>query len=453
MGLTARGQGKTGAVPASGIRTPRLRPAPADSTRDPPRPTPAGRRSPTVNIPLVPLEHMDVDLTCYACGETAALADGPRCDCGEPRWVDTDPESFDWPRRGDRSLWRFEALLPDADPTGLAAAAGGTPLVRTPRLDREVGARVHVKYEGANPTGTFKDRGSAVGVTVAAASGLDAVGTVSHGNMARSMAAHAASAGLDCVVLVPADIPPSRLGLIARHDPTILRVDGEYGRLYEESIRLGRERGVAFVNSDTPLRVAGQKTTALEIAESFAPDAPDAVVMPVSSGGHASGVWKAFRELDSADLLDTVPELYFVQTAACAPIVEAWERGDETVRPVEGGETVAYSIANADPPSGNRVLAAARETGGGVLAVDDDAILDARRALAERAGLSVESASATSLAGTRALSERGELQSAGEVVLVATGTGYTERDVDGADVEARTVPLSKLDGAVGELFD
>jgi threonine synthase len=396
---------------------------------------------------------MDIALTCYACGEEATLADGPRCDCGEPRWIDTDPAGFDWPARDDRSLWRFEGLLPDTAPTGLAASAGGTPLVRSPRLDDDLNARVHVKYEGGNPTGTFKDRGSAVGVAVAAASGYDRVGTVSHGNMARSMAAHAASAGLDCVVLVPADIPPSRLGLIARHDPTILRVEGEYGRLYEESIRLGTERDVAFVNSDTPLRVAGQKTTALEIAESFAPDVPDAVVMPVSSGGHASGVWTAFRELDAAGLVDGVPELYFVQAAACAPIAEAWARGDGTVTPVEGGETVAYSISNADPPSGNRVLAAARETGGGVLAVDDEAILDARRALAGRAGLFVESACATSLAGARVLSDRGALGVDEDVVLVATGTGYTERGVDEAAVDARVVSIPDLDGAVAGPLD
>jgi len=396
---------------------------------------------------------MDVTLACYDCGATATLEDGPRCDCGEPRWVDTRPAGFDWPEATDRSLWRYADLLPGEPPIGLAEGAGGTPLVRAPRLDEGAGARVHVKYEGGNPTGTFKDRGSAVGVSVAAANGYDAVGTVSHGNMARSMAAHAASAGLDCVVLVPADIPPSRLGLIARYDPTILRVEGEYGRLYEASIRLGGERGIAFVNSDTPLRVAGQKTTAFEIAESFAPEPPDAVVMPVSSGGHASGVWKAFRELSTAGLLDSVPRLHFVQASACAPVAEAWARGEEAVTPVDAGETVAYSISNADPPSGNRVLAAARETGGGVHAVDDGDVLDARRALAERAGLFVESACATSLAGARLLSDRGDLAPDEDVVLVATGTGFTERDVDEVDVSARSVPLADLGAALDDTVD
>jgi len=400
---------------------------------------------------------MDVDLTCYACGSTGTLSEGRRCDCGEPYWVDTAPAEFTWPDGDDdRSIWRYRDLLPVDDstataaPTGLAGGAGGTPLIRAPRLDGDVGARVHVKHEGANPTGSFKDRGSAVGVAHATAAGDDAIGTVSHGNMARSMAAHAASAGLDCIVLVPADIPRERLGLIARHDPTILRVEGDYGRLYEESLRVSRERGIPFVNSDAPLRVAGQKTTALEIAESFAPEVPDAVVMPVSSGGHASGVWKAFRELSAAGLVETPPRLYFVQTAACAPIAAAWKRGDETVTPVEGGETVAYSIANADPPSGNRVLAAARGTDGGVLAVDDDAILDARRALSERAGLFVETSSATALAGARQLGERGEIGPDEDVVLVTTGTGFTERDVDEPAVEAQTVSMAELDGAIGD---
>ncbi|MFC6865421.1 threonine synthase [Halomicroarcula sp. GCM10025817] len=391
---------------------------------------------------------MDLDVTCYACGSDGRLADGTRCACGEPHWLRTDAAGFEWPETAERSLWRYRDLLPPVDPQGLAAAAGGTPLVRADRLDDDVGARVHVKYEGANPTGTFKDRGSAVGVTVAEAAGAAAVGTVSHGNMARSMAAHAASAGLDCVVLVPADIPTERLGLIARYDPIVLRVEGGYDRLYEASLRVGRDHGVRFVNSDTPLRVAGQQTTGLEILEAFAPDGPDAVVVPVSSGGHASGLWKAVRELETAGLLADPPALYFVQASACAPIAEAWARDADAVAPVDGGETVAYSIANADPPSGTRVLAAARDTGGAVLAVADDAILAARRTLVEQTGLFVESACATALAGARDLAASGAFDPTDDVVLVATGTGFAERDVDPVDPTARTVHVDALDGAL-----
>lgn len=385
-----------------------------------------------------------VNLACYACGATAEA--GTRCACGEPLWV-AERTTGAWPASGDPSLWRYRDLLPVDPPPGLGASVGGTPLVRAPRLDEAVGdATVRVKFEGAHPTGTFKDRGTAVGVAGALDRGMSAVATVSHGNMARSVAAHAASEGLAAVVCVPADVPPERLATIARHDPTILRVDGDYGRLYGAALDAGGEAGVAVINSDTPLRVAGQKTTGLEILER---SAPDAVVMPVSSGGHASGVWKAIREATASGLVDDPPRLYLAQAAGCAPIAAAYDRGDDEVTRVEPSETVAYSIANADPPSGTRALAAARETGGAVLAVSDDVILDCRRLLAERAGLFVETSCATPLAAARELAERGEIEPGDEVALVATGTGYTERDVgDGADPDAEVVDLADLPTAL-----
>ncbi|MXR41953.1 pyridoxal-phosphate dependent enzyme [Halobaculum sp. WSA2] len=425
-------------------------------------------------------------LTCYACDH--AVESGQRCpDCGEPLWFDTDPEGLSWPDRG--GVWAFADLLPVDPPRGgLAAAAGATPLIRAPELDVD-GARVHVKLEGTNPTGSFKDRGSAVGVAAAVADGTGTVGTVSHGNMAASMAAHAASADLDCVVLVPADISDSRLDRIAAYGPRIVRVDGDYGRLYHDALDLGPEAGIAFVNSDSPLRVAGQKTTTLEVLRAFAageveeaegdvnvgddsgvenPEAaspaatPDAVVMPVSSGGHASAAWKAVREATEAGLVDDPPRLYFVQAAACAPVADAFARGDDAVTRLEAeevGETVAYSIANPDPPSGTRALSAARDTDGAVLAVDDDAIRAARRDLAA-AGMRVEAASATPLAGLRRLRERGAVDAGEHVVLVATGVGYggtddgDDGDGDGGDdgagpADAETVTRERLAAALG----
>ncbi|WP_224333257.1 threonine synthase [Haloprofundus halobius] len=363
---------------------------------------------------------------CYACGATAA-APATRCDCGEPLWLASEPPDFDWNAVVDApGMWRHAELLPFDSPGGVADAAGGTPLLRLPRLDEFAGARFHLKNEGSNPTGSFKDRGSALGVAAALDAGADGVGTVSHGNMAMSTAANAASAGLDCVVLVPDDIPESRIELISQYGPTLLRVRGDYAELYDRSLELGDELEIPFLNSDVPLRVEGQKTTALEICESFAPDVPDAIVLPVSSGGHASGVWKALRELQAAGAIEEVPRLYFAQAAACAPIAEAFAAGDDVVSAVEDGETIAYSIANSDPPSGTRALAAARETGGGVVAVDDDEIRAARRALAEFGGLSVESASATSLAAIRRLAADGELGEGDDVVAVATGRGISE---------------------------
>ncbi len=368
----------------------------------------------------------------------------PRCDCGEPRWFETPADrldAFTWPADLDARMWAFAELLPVEPPTeGLPTAAGGTPLVRTPLVDEYAGARVSVVDEGRNPTGSFKDRGSAVGVTLAAAAGADAVGTVSHGNMAMSTAAFAAGAGLDCVVCVPADVPAERLRNIARFDPRILRVEGDYGRLYHEALAVGHEHGVPFINSDTPGRVAGQKTTVLEALARFRDrtggDLPDAVVLPVSSGGHASGAVKALRELRAAGLLDeeTPPRLHLVQAAACAPIAEADERGVERVERVERGETIAYSIANPDPPSGTRALRGVRETGGSVVAVDDDAIREAGRRLAS-AGVTAESSSATTLAGVRVLARRGAVTADEDVLCVVTGSGFKERldDETGGD--------------------
>lgn len=371
----------------------------------------------------------------------------------------------DWPT--GRGVAAFADWLPTPAPTaGLAAGAGGTPLVREPALDAD-GARAYLKVEGTNPTGSFKDRGSAVGVTAvraglsAAAGGHDRpdrVGTVSHGNMAVSMAAHAASAGLDCVVLVPADVSDARLARIAAHDPRIYRVDGDYGRLYYDALAAGPENRVAFVNSDAPLRVAGQKTTALEVVRAFASShgsrvpsdatAPDAMVCPVSSGGHASGAWKAIRDARAAGLLDAadVPRLYFVQAAACDPIARADRQGaDAVTRLEEPGETVAYSIANADPPSGTRTLQAARATGGRVVAVDDPAIREAHERLA-RVGYRVEPSCATVLAAFERLRADGEIGAGEDVTLIATGVGY-----GGSDPEV-TAPVIDRD-ELGDVLD
>jgi threonine synthase len=399
---------------------------------------------------------------CWDCGRSTDDDRRVRCDCGEPLWLDTDPEAIpdSWPNRAE-SMWDVLDLLGVETPdpaAGVATAAGGTPLIRTESLDTD-GVTVHVKHEGLNPTGSFKDRGTAFGVSAALERGEDRIGTVSHGNMAESVAAHAAATGMECTVLVPADIADERLAAIARFDPRLVRVDGDYGQLYYDALAVGREAGVRFLNSDAPWRVAGQATTALEVLSQFAREnddsdfsgagrpspAPDAIVLPVSSGGHASGAWQAVRSLTAAGLLDAPPKLCFVQAAACAPIAEAFARGDDEVMAVEGGETIAYSIANADPPSGNRALAAARATGGAVVAVDDEAIERAGERYAS-AGLAVEPASATTLAALDPLRERGTLDDGDTVALVATGRGFGDGHTG---VETERVALPEL----GVLFD
>jgi len=395
-------------------------------------------------------------LRCYDCDETYAFADADRCGCGEPLWFESDAAGVPWPGPGGAdngdaaaergSLWRYEAALPATTPDGLAAAAGDTPLVRVPSVEPTDGPRLRLKLEGVNPTGSFKDRGTAVGI-----GRLDGpVGTVSHGNMALSVAAHAASVGRDAVILVAEDTPDSRLAMIAQHDPHLFRVRGDYGALYADTLEL--DLGVSFLNSDSPLRVAGQKTVAYEICEAYRPDVPDAIVLPVSSGGQASGVWKALRELRAADLIESTPRIYLAQAARCDPIARAFRRGASRVEPVAGEPTAAVSINNADPPSGNRALAAVAATDGAVVSVSEDTLLDETSRLAADAGISVEPSCAVATAAVRELSASGELGSDEDVAAILTGSGYkygtpggdtgAVREIDRADVPAAVREIS-----------
>jgi len=384
---------------------------------------------------------------CYRC-DARFGEDRVRCDCGEPLWLDQDQPGFDVPDRpAPPGMWRFAARLPIEVPDGLASAAGGTPLIRSRRLDGVAGCRVFVADEGENPTGSYKDRGSAVAVSRACQRDDDAVGTVSYGNMAMSTAAHAADAGRECVVLVPADVPRGRLTLIDQYDPTILRVEGDYGGLYGDALALTRDLPIRFLLSDDPWRVSGYATVAYEIWDGLRPAMTDAVVLPASSGGLASGVWRGFRDLVAAGHLDQPPRLYLVQTAASDPITRAYEAGRDEVAPLPPeavGETIAKSIGNPDPPSGTRALTAVRETGGAVCSVSDDQIEDAQRQFARRAGLCVEPASATTLAGAAVLTDRGDIDDDESVVLVPTGTGFKELGAGATTVEAESVTRGTL---------
>lgn len=383
------------------------------------------------------------ELLCWACGRTGSPP-ATHCQCGEPLWYDTSSDISAVPA-DPASMWDTGAPLPVDRSAGVPGSVGGTPLIRVPRLDEVAGCQVLLKDETRNPSGTFKDRGSAVGVARAVTAGEGRVGTVSHGNMAISVAAHAAAFEIEAVVLVPEDIPSERLGHISRFDPTVLRVAGDYGQLYVDTLNWGLDVGISFLNSDVPTRVAGQKTVAYEVIGACG-DPPDAMVLPVSSGGNASGVWKALRELRAAGIIETLPRLYLVQTAACAPIATAYREGADRISPTTGGDTIAYSIANPDPPSGNRALAAVRETGGRVLAVDDDAIRRAQDAIATSTGLAVEPASATTIAGLQQLVDKGLVNETERVVAIATGTGF--RDAPPTAADPPVVTLDELPAAL-----
>jgi threonine synthase len=400
---------------------------------------------------------MSASVVCFRCGERYDDETRVRCACGEPLWFDTPETDFTFADDRDRDgMWRYESLLPIERPDGVARAAGGTPLVRSPGLDRAAGCRVYVKDESENPTGAYKDRGSAVAVSHAIEAGTDVVGTISYGNMGISTAAHAASLGRECIVLVPDEIPQARLELIAQYEPSIVQVEGDYGALYADGVALSASHPISILVSDAPARISGYKTVVFEIYESLAPNTPDAIALPASSGGFASGVWRGLRDLAALDLLDELPRLYLVQTASADPITRAFDSGatePTALSPEETEETIAHSIGNPDPPSGARGLAAVRETNGAVVSVTDAEIRTAQRRFAVDGGFCVEPAAATPLAGLARLSERGAIASDEEVVIVPTGTGFKERGTGDVSVSTERTSRSALPELLESLLD
>lgn len=386
---------------------------------------------------------MSHQLSCYDCGRTYPFDQRTRCECGEPLWIDTDPSDFSGPvDQSGPGMWRYSYTLPVDTPVGIGVAAGGTPLIPVPNLDKYGGSTVFIKDESEQPSGSFKDRGSAVGISYAVEEDIKWVGALSSGNMAMSVAANAASADRKCVVILPDDTPDSRLRAIAQYEPTVVQVN-DFMALNQKLAEFESELDIEFINAQVPLRIEGQKTIAYEICEEFV---PDAIVLPVASGGHASAVWKGLQELQEAGRIGDVPRLYLVQTKAADPIAEAYRQGKDTVSPTSVGDSIAFSILNTDPLSGNRALTAARETGGGVLSVSESAMKEARSRIASSAGLCVEPSAAVPLAGLRSLADRGEVESIEDVVLITTGTGFKELGLLEVDIEPKSID-------VGDAYD
>ena len=363
-----------------------------------------------------------------AAGDDSSRRGGSTAAAGPPK--SAGPPQFGAPSGIIGGLWNYAAALPAVDPTlvreRVTMGEGGTPLLAADSLAEELGLDgLWLKDESRNPTGSFKDRGTAVAVAVLAAAGVEAVGTVSTGNMARSVAAYAARADMRSVVWVGAGTVPDKLAPIVVHGADLRRFDAPYGEIYEASLAWGRANEVVFVNSDAALRVEGQKTLALEIADQLAPTVKAApwVLVPTSSGGNLSALGKGFAEAVRWGWLERSPRLVAVQATGCAPIAAAWEAGEETPGMVQSPATVAGAICNPAPPSGARALRWLRRTEGAAVAVSDEQILAAQQRLASSVGRYLQPASAATLAGLEMLREGGVIDAGDRVVLVLTGGG------------------------------
>ena len=383
-------------------------------------------------------------LRCRTCGAEYG-ADQPafRCACGEPLDLECPGSGIDANEKCQSR--RYARFFPFEADEWRSLGEGGTPLVTVEPLAGELGlAEVAVKNESANPTWSFKDRGTAACIAHARALGYAKVGTVSSGNMAASVAAYAAAAGMEAFILVKGNVADEKLAPIAVYGPRLLRVAGPYDALYSESLRLGAERGVYFMNSDAPFRVAGSRTIAYEIAEARGFRVPDWVIVPTSAGGNLRGIVNGFEDLLRAGLTEKLPRFICAQAAGVSPIVAAFAAGAARISRAPDAETIAHAIDNPFPPSGNRVLAELRRLGGAAMTAEEGEIVRAQADLA-RCGLFGQPASCVPLAVLRRARAAGVVAEGESAVLVMTGGGLKYAAALGAHrLEWRDCDLASL---------
>ncbi len=331
---------------------------------------------------------------------------------------------------GPQSIWRYSDFLPFDSQPRTALAAGVTPLLRADRLAERLGlGEVWVKNDAANPTHSFKDRVVTVALAKARELGFEVVACASTGNLANAVAAHAAAAGLESYVFVPADLEEQKILATGVYGTNLVAVDGNYDDVNRLCTELSGERDWAFVNVNMrPYYSEGSKTVAYEVAEQLGWELPDRVVVPVASGSLITKIARGFEEWIEVGLVEgELPKFNGAQAEGCSPVAQAYEAGRDFCAPVKP-QTIAKSLAIGNPADGPYALDLARRTGGGVDAVDDDEIKAGIRLLAETTGIFTETAGGVTTATLAKLAERGEIGREERVVLVITGEGLKTLD-------------------------
>ncbi len=318
---------------------------------------------------------------------------------------------------------RYRPLLGlPADATPITLQEGNTPLIPVPRFAKQagIGADVFVKYEGLNPTGSFKDRGMSVAVTKAAHDGAEAVLCASTGNTSAAASAYAARAGMRAVVIVPhGNLALGKLSQALMHDAMVIALKGNFDDAMRIVGTLGERYPFALVNSVNPYRLEGQKTAAFEVVDALG-DAPEYLFIPVGNAGNMTAYWMGFSECCKTERANTLPKMMGYQAAGAAPIVHG--------EPVSHPQTIATAIRIGDPANWHGALAARDESSGTIDAVTDQEIISAYQAIARNEGIFVEPASAAALAGLIKAARQGLVQRGTRVVCVLTGHGLKDPD-------------------------
>jgi len=401
---------------------------------------------------------------CIACGEKYGadeiIYSCKRCgDLLEVKYdydiLEAKLKKSDW-QNLPLSVWRYKDFMPIRDPSKTVSLnEGGTGLHSCQRLGNLLGVKqLYVKNEGENPTGSFKDRGMTVGMTRAVELNMKTVICASTGNTSASLAAYAAKAGLQPIVLIPSGkIAYGKLAQAMVYGAKVVKVRGNF----DQTLRMVRElseahREVYLLNSINPYRLEGQKSLAYEICDQMNKEAPDRVIVPVGNAGNISAIWKGFSEFHKLGFITKLPKMTGIQAERAAPIAQAIKKGSNEIVPIKRPETIATAIRIGAPVSWKKAIRAIRESKGTAETVTDEEILEAQKMLARYEGLFVEPASASSIAGLKKLIESGKIDKNDVIVCVATGHGLKDPDVavqiseKPLEVDAKTGSIEALLG-------
>jgi threonine synthase len=387
-------------------------------------------------------------LQCRECGELYPLDARHVCEqCFGPLEVAYDYAavagqiSREGIAKGPPTLWRYKALLPIESDHVVDSRAGFTPLVKADNLGKELGLRnLWVKNDTVNPTFSFKDRPVSIASTRARELGFEVLACASTGNLAGSVAAHAAKAGMRACIFIPSDLEPAKILGASVYEPTLIVVDGNYDDVNRLSSEIADLHPWAFVNINLrPYYSEGSKTLAFEVAEQLGWQLPDAVVVPIASGSMFTKIHKGFSELGKVGLVEgqKAPRMIGAQAEGCSPVVQAARKGTYDVQPVRP-KTIAKSLAIGNPADGYYALKIVEQTGGALEAVSDGEIVDGIRLLARTEGIFAETAGGVTIGVLKKLVAAGKIDPEERVVAYITGNGLKTLD---AVAEHVTAPL------------
>jgi len=376
-------------------------------------------------------------LKCRSCGNKYPAEAISICkECFGPLEVEYDFEKLKEvvTRRsiesGPNSMWRYKELLPVGKEI-IDLRAGYTPLLKANKLAEELGMReLYIKNDSVNPTFSFKDRVVAVAVSKAIDFGFDTVACVSTGNLANSVAAHAAKAGLECYIFIPADLNIGKIIPTLAYAPNLISVEGNYDDVNKLCTEVAGYCDWAFVNINIrPYYSEGSKTLGYEVAEQLAWETPDRVVAPAASGSLVAKVWKGLKEFEELDLVDEVrTKMTAAQSKGCSPITTAFRKGDDDITQVKP-DTIEKSLAIGNPAEGFFALKVLKESNGAAGSASDDELIEGIKLLARTEGVFTETAGGVVVGTLKNLVEGGEIDRDEKTVIYITGNGLKTQDV------------------------